>query len=186
MALRVALHKAKPLKICGYHLVRGNFGFLGAISHGSVAAGSNSRLLVFPPPASFNQSSRRHYFSPPPPPVNIAEDPNYQFGVVSVPNDDKDALAAADFAVRMFRLSEEPNFRFERLVRASSMRFAGSIYYLTFEGTDGKRDLNIYYAVVLDFPSIGMKKLIRWQLVDESFSYPFQEIRLSLTSPPCT
>lgn len=58
------------------------------------------------------------------------------------------------------------------------MRVAGMMFYITLEGVDEENgELNVYYAEVLDCRYINFRQLIKWQLVDESFSYPFEEIR---------
>ncbi|KAL3521035.1 hypothetical protein ACH5RR_019184 [Cinchona calisaya] len=97
--------------------------------------------------------------------------------------------------------------RFVRVVRASVSPRKGPMYYITLEALRGKADMNVYYAEVLhrpdqnqpgdqnlrelmDFldqnkqliphhPDQSMMELIKWELVDESFSYPFEEVRLS-------
>ncbi|CAI9105065.1 OLC1v1003914C1 [Oldenlandia corymbosa var. corymbosa] len=94
---------------------------------------------------------------------------------VCIPTTIIEALASAQFAVSEHNETRDGNIRFERVVRASRLvAVHGYDYYLTFEGTDENGVLNVYYAEVCDSPS---KKCLRhWQLVDDSFSYPFRKL----------
>lgn len=69
--------------------------------------------------------------------------------------------------------------RFVRVVRASANSLgAGRVhYFITLEALCGKADMNVYYAEVLDCPDQNLMRLIKWELVNESFSYPFEELR---------
>lgn len=54
---------------------------------------------------------------------------------------------------------------------------SGLQYYITLEGIDENGDLNVYYAELLH-DTFGEEmgwELIKFVLVDESFSYPFEE-----------
>ena len=74
-------------------------------------------------------------------------------------------------------------FGFVRVVRASSRRVGMSIfYYITLEAVDELGDLNVYYAEVENSHLKNIKRLVEWQLVNESFSYRFQEIRYACIS----
>lgn len=54
---------------------------------------------------------------------------------------------------------------------------SGIEYYITLEGIDENGDLNVYCAEVLIVSYKQEEELIKFQLVNESFTYPFEELR---------
>ncbi|XP_027111106.1 uncharacterized protein [Coffea arabica] len=177
MALRVALGRAKPWGL-GYQLVlKCKLGFLGAIGSGMTGGFilDQNHLRRFPS----SKQSCRHYFLPPPPPEETVHCLQFHC-VIPVSNDRVSPFA--QFAVKKHNEDQGggDTVRFVRVVRASSRRVGMSIfYYITLEAVDELGDLNVYYAEVENSHLKNIKRLVEWQLVNESFSYRFQEIRYS-------
>ena len=67
--------------------------------------------------------------------------------------------------------------RFVRLVRAWRSINLCESYHMMLEAVDGKGEVNLYYAEVIYDPLENVTKLVKWELVDQSFSYPFEEAR---------
>nr|XP_027111105.1 uncharacterized protein LOC113730560 isoform X2 [Coffea arabica] len=187
MTLRVVLNKA-----VGRQLKGGKLGFLGAISSGcqhSIVGHNSSRSnnnndTHLP---SSNCWCRHYYFLPSPPAVRVLDFPTVA-GVRRVHDAETDdrVRKLGEFAVKARNQGSAQDgvdggveIQFVRPVRASFKLSMGLIYYITLEALRGKADMNVYYAEVLDCPDQNLLKLIKWEQVNESFSYPFEEIRLS-------
>ncbi|XP_027110635.1 uncharacterized protein [Coffea arabica] len=183
MALRrVVLNTARSISMVGYQLKGGHGrGFLGAINSGldNYSYLNNRKISPF---VSF---SRRHYHLPPPPPVKVFyEIPEGGFNFpIDNPEDDDSTKECAQFAAKAHNeVSQdggEDHVRFVRLVRAWRSINLCESYHMMLEAVDGKGEVNLYYAEVIRDPLENLTKLVKWELVDQSFSYPFEEARLS-------
>ncbi|CAI9105069.1 OLC1v1003918C1 [Oldenlandia corymbosa var. corymbosa] len=142
---------------------------------GTILAENRYGCLPYIAAINHHKSCRRHYFLPPAPSLSIVGDRKVTGGRHIFEMDIESVLPAAEFAVTMHNTAEDRNTRFVRVVRASYRLFNWYKYhyYLTMEGIDENGDLNVYYAEVYAFDT--RKQLLKWRLVDESFSYPYWE-----------
>ncbi|CAI9105066.1 OLC1v1003915C1 [Oldenlandia corymbosa var. corymbosa] len=173
---RGVMNRAKPLGLgwVGRRHLQLRRTESGGVVGSTVAENCSSCLAPSIP--VINQSCLRRYFLPPAPSLWILGD-RAVFGRRHIFElDIESVLPAAEFAVMTNNTAEEGKIRLVRVVRASYKRGRCYKYYLTLEGIDENDDddsLNVYYAEVHAFDTT--KQLLKWQLVDHSFSYPYWE-----------